>query len=44
MANDHGSEPELQTPAHPGAGHETTDVSLRPLILFLVGLVAALCS
>jgi hypothetical protein len=42
MAHDHGSEPELQTPAHPGAGHETTDVSLRPLVLFLVGLVAAL--
>lgn len=39
---DHGPDPDLQTPAHPGGGHETTDVSLRPLLMFVFGLVTSL--
>jgi hypothetical protein len=34
--------PDVQTPAHPGTDHETTDISLRPLILFVLGLVGSL--
>lgn len=39
---DHGPDPDLQAPAHPGDGHETTDISLRPLILFVFGLVGSM--
>lgn len=42
MADRHRDEHALQSPAHPGSGHETTDISLRPLALFLAGLVTLL--
>lgn len=33
---------DLQSPVHEGSGHETTDISTRPLVLFLIGLVVSL--
>ena len=40
----HHDEPDLQSPAHPGSGHETTDISVRPLILFVIVLFVSLAS
>jgi hypothetical protein len=37
-------ESDLQSPAHPGSGHETTDISVRPLITFVVVLVVSLAA
>ncbi len=34
--------PDLQSPLHEGSGHETTDIAVRPLVYFLIGLVVSL--
>lgn len=35
---------ELETPAHPGLGHETTDIGVKPLVVFVIVLVVSLAT